>query len=139
MLWVKTPFYYDFKGIYFLSGAFSRSLVSQLAPKSQQSELFTFYELSQDGTINWIGPLIIGALTQSLGSEAYVRVVVIVVSTPFIFILKIVIHFQCFVEIGIGLPFLLMVDLKRGEALRQQVEAMESPVSQRNEAEISPE
>ena len=50
-----------------------------LAPKSQQSELFTFYELSQDGTINWIGPLIIGALTQSLGSEAYVRVVVYVV------------------------------------------------------------
>ena len=37
---------------------------------------------------------------------------------------------QCFVEIGIGLPFLLMVDLKRGEDLRGEMDAFETSVAQ---------
>jgi MFS-type transporter involved in bile tolerance (Atg22 family) len=35
-------------------GAFSRSVVSSLIPQHHQGKLFTFYELSQDGT-SWIG------------------------------------------------------------------------------------
>lgn len=59
-------------------GSFARSMVSALAPETQQAQLFAFYELTQDGTA-WVGPLVVGALTASLGAQTYVRVVVYVV------------------------------------------------------------
>ena len=49
------------------SQALSRSLFSQMIPRERESEFFSFYEISSDGT-SWIGTLLFGLVTQWTGS-----------------------------------------------------------------------
>lgn len=49
------------------SQAISRSLFSQMIPKNQEAEFFSFYEISERGT-SWTGPLLFGLVTQATGS-----------------------------------------------------------------------
>lgn len=86
-------------------GAFTRSILSSLIPNSRQSRLFSFYELTQDGT-SWIGPLIISSLAVGYGEGSY-RVIVVYV---------------CVVQFAIGLPVLFSVNLSRGLAGRERWE-----------------
>merc|ERR1711871_1115135 len=70
-------------------GAYSRSIISSLVPKTRQSRLFSFYEFTQDGT-HWIGPATISTLTAMHGDNYYRKFVVIV----------------CLVELILGIPIL---------------------------------
>lgn len=45
------------------SQALSRSLYSQMIPKGQEAEFFSFYEISERGT-SWLGPLAFGLVNQ---------------------------------------------------------------------------
>jgi MFS transporter, UMF1 family len=45
------------------SQALSRSLYSQMIPRSQEAEFFSFYEISDKGT-SWIGPFLFGFVSQ---------------------------------------------------------------------------
>lgn len=49
------------------SQALSRSLFSQMIPKEQEAEFFSFYEVSERGT-SWLGPFIFGIAQQATGS-----------------------------------------------------------------------
>jgi UMF1 family MFS transporter len=49
------------------SQALSRSLFSQMIPKSREAEFFGFYEISDKGT-SWIGTMLFGIVTQLTGS-----------------------------------------------------------------------
>lgn len=86
--------------------AFSRSILSKMLPKERQTRFFSFYDFTQKGSA-WIGPLIVGAVTDSFGSSKYLTIVIAV----------------SLVEAAIGLPFLLYVNPARGEAVRAVVEA----------------
>eukprot|EP00158_Paraphelidium_tribonemae_P005503 Partr_v1_DN27376_c1_g1_i1_m46299 putative Vacuolar effluxer which mediate the efflux of amino acids resulting from autophagic degradation. The release of autophagic amino acids allows the maintenance of protein synthesis and viability during nitrogen starvation (By similarity) len=84
-------------GVYgFLIGAlqsFSRSLFSELTPPGMESEFFALYEITDRGS-SWMGPLVVGALSDSLG-----------VRYGFIGIFAILL---------ISLPFLIFMDVDRG-------------------------
>ena len=49
------------------SQALSRSLFSQMIPKGQEAEFFSFYEISERGT-SWLGPFVFGVVNQMTGS-----------------------------------------------------------------------
>lgn len=49
------------------SQALSRSLFSQMIPKGQEAEFFSFYEVSERGT-SWLGPFVFGVVNQMTGS-----------------------------------------------------------------------
>lgn len=49
------------------SQALSRSLFAQMIPKEQESEYFSFYEISDRGT-SWLGTFIFGFTNQVSGS-----------------------------------------------------------------------
>jgi UMF1 family MFS transporter len=49
------------------SQALSRSLFSQMIPKGQEAEFFSFYEISERGT-SWLGPFVFGVVNQLTGS-----------------------------------------------------------------------
>lgn len=49
------------------SQALSRSLYSQMIPKGQEAEFFSFYEISERGT-SWLGPFLFGVVNQLTGS-----------------------------------------------------------------------
>lgn len=49
------------------SQALSRSLFSQMIPKDQEAEFFSFYEISERGT-SWMGTFLFGAVNQVYGS-----------------------------------------------------------------------
>ena len=89
-------------------GAYSRSIISTLVPKTRQSRLFSFYEFTQDGT-HWVGPMLISTLTAVYGDVHYRKFVV----------------FVCIVEILLGVPILAMVDVSRGEAARANADSLE--------------
>lgn len=89
-------------------GAYSRSIISTLVPKTRQSRLFSFYEFTQDGT-HWVGPMLISTLTAVYGDVHYRKFVV----------------FVCMVELFIGVPILAMVDVSRGEAARANADSLE--------------
>ena len=86
-------------------GAFTRSMLSILIPADRQSRLFSFYELTQDGT-SWIGALTISSLAVTYGGDFYREIVAYV----------------CVVQFAIGLPILMLVNLTRGIESRRQME-----------------
>ena len=49
------------------SQALSRSLFSQMIPKDQEAEFFSFYEISERGT-SWMGTFVFGLVNQQFGS-----------------------------------------------------------------------
>jgi UMF1 family MFS transporter len=49
------------------SQALSRSLFSQMVPKDQEAEFFSFYEISERGT-SWMGTFLFGLVNQLWGS-----------------------------------------------------------------------
>jgi UMF1 family MFS transporter len=49
------------------SQALSRSLFSQMIPKDQEAEFFSFYEISERGT-SWMGTFLFGVVNQQYGS-----------------------------------------------------------------------
>ncbi len=49
------------------SQALSRSLFSQMIPKNQEAEFFSFYEVSERGT-SWMGTFTFGVVNQAFGS-----------------------------------------------------------------------
>ena len=49
------------------SQALSRSLFSQMIPKDQEAEFFSFYEVSERGT-SWLGTFIFGLVNDRTGS-----------------------------------------------------------------------
>ena len=49
------------------SQALSRSLFAQMIPRDQESEFFSFYEISERGT-SWLGTFIFGVVNQQFGS-----------------------------------------------------------------------
>jgi UMF1 family MFS transporter len=49
------------------SQAISRSLFSQMVPKSKEAEFFSIYEISERGT-SWLGPMIFGLANQIFGN-----------------------------------------------------------------------
>ncbi|MBX7235743.1 MAG: MFS transporter [Caldilineales bacterium] len=59
------------------SQALSRSLYSQVIPRSNESEYFGFYEISERGT-SWIGPLLFALAVQLTGSTRIAVLSVIV-------------------------------------------------------------
>jgi UMF1 family MFS transporter len=63
------------------SQALSRSLFSQLVPKSRESTYFGIYEISERGTA-WIGPLVFALSVQLTGSS---RVAILPVIAFFVF------------------------------------------------------
>ena len=87
-------------------GAFTRSVLSMLIPADRQSRLFSFYEITQDGT-SWVGTLTISSLAVAYGDEFYREIVAYV----------------CVVQFAIGLPILMLVNLTRGLESRQQMES----------------
>ena len=52
------------------SQALSRSLFSQMIPRSQEAEYFSLYEVSERGT-SWLGPLFFGLALQITGSYRF--------------------------------------------------------------------
>ena len=62
------------------SQALSRSLFSQMIPKSQETEYFSLYEISERGT-SWLGPLFFGLAIQL--TDSY-RVAVLIVGVFFL-------------------------------------------------------
>lgn len=94
--------------------AFSRSILSKMLPREKQSRYFSFYDFTQKGSA-WIGPLIVGALTDALGDSHYLTIVVVV----------------SLVEAAIGIPFLLYVSPSRGEAARAVIDAADDVRVQR--------
>eukprot|EP01036_Dinobryon_divergens_P027853 gene27853-36698_t len=87
-------------------GAFTRSVLSMLIPADRQSRLFSFYEITQDGT-SWVGSLTISSLAVAYGDNFYREIVAYV----------------CVVQFAIGLPILMFVNLTRGLESRQQMES----------------
>jgi UMF1 family MFS transporter len=63
------------------SQALSRSLFSQMVPKSRESTYFGIYEISERGTA-WIGPLVFALAVQLTGSS---RVAILPVIAFFVF------------------------------------------------------
>ena len=49
------------------SQALSRSLFSQMIPKDQEAEFYSFYEISERGT-SWMGTFVFGLVNQIFGS-----------------------------------------------------------------------
>jgi UMF1 family MFS transporter len=76
------------------SQALSRSLFSQLVPKSRESTYFGIYEISERGTA-WVGPLVFALAVQFTGSS---RVAILPVIAFFVF----------------GLIILYLTDVRRG-------------------------
>lgn len=95
--------------------SFSRSMISKFIPTTQQSRFFSLYSFSQKGT-SWLAPLVIGALTQTLGNNRYLEAVVYVSLT----------------EAVIGIPFLVAVNVERAEKTRREfdVDHQPAPVEQ---------
>ena len=99
-------------------GSFSKSIVSKLVPTKRQSRFFSLYQFSQEAT-GWIGPLIVATLQTALGGGQRAFLVSVVE--------------VCLVEIAIGLPLLLMVDVGRGEDCRKTFDDTQGP---REDAEL---
>ena len=116
----------DFFAIAFIAGtqigclgSFSKSIVSKLVPTKRQSRLFSLYQFLQEAT-GWIGPLIVASVQTALGGgkKAFRQSVVEV----------------CLVEIAIGLPLLLWVDMAQGEKIRDQID---TEMAEQDEEELS--
>ena len=88
-------------------GALSRSILSSMIPAQKQTRLFSLYQFSQEAT-SWIGSLVIAAIATDYGGgdNVYLKSVV----------------FTCMVQIGIGIPCLLIMNYDRGVAQRQRQE-----------------
>jgi UMF1 family MFS transporter len=99
-------------------GSFSKSIVSKLVPTKRQSRLFSFYQFSQEST-GWIGPLIVASIQAGLGGGRRA----FLVSTVEV----------CLVEIAIGVPLLMWVDVKKGEETRAAFDSLELPLGQSSE------
>jgi UMF1 family MFS transporter len=69
------------------SQALSRSLFSQMIPRSQEAEYFGFYEISERGT-SWLGPMAFAAAVQFTGSQRIAIVSLIVFFVVGLFLLS---------------------------------------------------
>jgi hypothetical protein len=85
-------------------GAFSRSIVASLAPQRRQARMFSLWECIQEAS-SWVGPFLVATLSKEYGhgsGRVFVNVVVYVSLTG----------------IGVGLPILAAVNVKRGVQCR---------------------
>ncbi len=80
--------------------SYTRSIIVTMIPSGFQTNFLSFYELTQKGTA-WIGPLVIGGLTSTLGREYFAIVSIVTILA----------------ELLIGLPIFWMVDVERGQLL----------------------
>ena len=97
-------------------GALSRSLYSSLAPKNKQARFFSLLQFSQDST-SWIPSIIIAAVSAKWPSDrVYLRTIVI----------------SCLVQIAIGLPCLLLINVERGINARKNEENKEILIMDNN-------
>jgi hypothetical protein len=85
-------------------GAFTRSVVSRLAPQARQARLFSLWECIGEAS-GWVGPLIVASIAgarEGTSGRAFANIAV----------------FVSLGGIAIGAPILCMVNIPRGEAHR---------------------
>jgi len=126
ILYVKTPG--DFFAVALIAGSqigcigsFSKSIVSKLVPTKRQSRMFSLYQFSQEST-GWIGPLVVASLQTAYGGGKRAFLVSVVE--------------VCLVEIAIGLPLLLWVDMAAGEEARKMCDKNDAAEAQGSQGSV---